>query len=87
MKKEIKFTETQKTIISQIQDEKKALQSEMQGKLTKILDRENMAIILICDMAGVKPVQGIELKEDSMLVPVEDVGEQDKKETKKPNKK
>lgn len=72
MTKEITFSNDQKQIIKKLQDQKKALQTEMNTRLNQILERENDVLILICDAAGVKPVNGIELKEDSMVVPVEE---------------
>ncbi len=72
MKKEIKFTEGQKSVIAQLQAQKKELQERANKELAAILEKENIALIFICESNGVKPVQGIELKEDGILVPVEE---------------
>lgn len=70
--KKITFTEKQKEIIKSIVDEKKKLQEEFSSRLNPILQKENAVLILICESHKVEPVQGIELKEDHMLVPVEE---------------
>ena len=72
MKKEIKFTEGQKSVIAQLQAQKKELQERANKELAAILEKENISLIFICESNGVKPVQGIELKEDGILVPVEE---------------
>lgn len=81
-KKEVKFTERQKAILDGIQADKKVVQDEANEKFQRILQRENEIIVLICDGAGVEPVQGIELKGDHMLVPVPEAKEKTLKKSK-----
>lgn len=71
-KKEIKLTEKQLQIIGGIYAEREALQKEAQKLADAITRRESEFLINLCESNGVEAVQGIEIKDGSVFVPLPD---------------
>ena len=81
---EIVLKETQLQVLAQIAQTKQALQTEF----NKQLQRESEVVSIILEALGIKPVDGMSIKDGKLILPEKEVNlEQAIEELSKPKKK